>query len=640
MRNRFIVFFLAALTLVAGCSSASTDRAGEPRDTLGASATSTTELAPESTVKTEVLRAIDTTQIWVDVSNGSDANSGHSPSSPFRTVRRAMSELDPGDSILLKNGTYPAIALENISGTSSQPLRIAAAPGQDNVVIADGGYTSRAAVGLKNAHHIIVEGLRLRTSLWAVDAHESSHLVFRDLTVTDIGQEAIHMRDGTHHVLIADNSITGTGQRPGYVLGGSGVYLGTARGDDQTHDIVIDNNDIFNTASEGIDVKAATYNVTIRNNRIHDIKTLQSGAVVLHLGERGPYFDPGLLVENNDIWNIESNTQWADGNAIVIDAAATVRGNRLWNTQHRGILVEGQFAQGNPTDILIENNIIWQSGRYDFEIKGSDADVVFRNNRSAEPRGTGFTSQGNSPATLADFENWSGTATTTTTVAINRPPTTLPPASTTTSTPVTPPPSTTTTTTTVATIPTSSTTTSTTTTAPTGSSAASTSTTPAKNDSTSTTAPDGTKPDADTTSTIPAGGKQPAGNVGTSTPLGNNDSSGNSARRPASAWFPDLTEEVASGRERISTTDSASTGAQAERIPTALGFTDENPAAESAGDFGAPPSPGVGRAVAAESTTKSVATTATTTSQIPFFVLIAAGLALVGVLVARFRQRA
>lgn len=366
------------------------------------SPTSPDEGTSTPSVTVEVLGAEQVRDLWVSPS-GSDGARGDA-AEPMRTVEAAAARLPDGGTIHLLAGTHPAFKLENVNGGDGLTIR-AAAGAEGSVTVSDGDYNRTAAVWLQNSSDITVQGLKLRTSLWAVEIRGSQRIRIIGNDIDDIGQEAVHPRFGSSDIEIAYNRITGTGNRPGYTLGGSGVYVGSSDGQDATHDVHIHHNEIFGTASEGIDVKGGTWGVTIEDNEIHDIATLQTGAVVLHLNFLPPAFDPELVVRRNRIWNISTGTQWADGNAIVVGAAATVVNNVAWNNQHRALLVEDDFVEGNPTSVLIAHNTFFNNGRTDVEIRSSRADVSFLANFSRSPTGQAWDGQGNVAPQSSDFVN-------------------------------------------------------------------------------------------------------------------------------------------------------------------------------------------------------------------------------------------
>ncbi len=84
---------------------------------------------------------------------GSDSNPGSS-SSPWRTIDHAHRHVGPGDTILLRGGTYPVLSeilwhpSLNQNGTPQQPITMKAAPGE--TVILDGQNTANYMLNFQN----------------------------------------------------------------------------------------------------------------------------------------------------------------------------------------------------------------------------------------------------------------------------------------------------------------------------------------------------------------------------------------------------------------------------------------------------------------------------------------------------------
>ncbi|MCK4958639.1 MAG: hypothetical protein KAT00_04555, partial [Planctomycetes bacterium] len=68
--------------------------------------------------------------------DGSDSDKGRIDS-PFRTIEKAVSELDPGETCYIRGGTYhEEVVINNLDGTSSSPITFTNYNGEE--VIIDG----------------------------------------------------------------------------------------------------------------------------------------------------------------------------------------------------------------------------------------------------------------------------------------------------------------------------------------------------------------------------------------------------------------------------------------------------------------------------------------------------------------------
>jgi parallel beta-helix repeat protein len=75
---------------------------------------------------------------YVDGGNrvGNDGNPG-TEARPFKTIGRGVQSLQPGDTLLIKAGTYRETVILTRSGTQAHPIRIQAYPGDEGKVIID-----------------------------------------------------------------------------------------------------------------------------------------------------------------------------------------------------------------------------------------------------------------------------------------------------------------------------------------------------------------------------------------------------------------------------------------------------------------------------------------------------------------------
>ena len=66
--------------------------------------------------------------------DGSDGNPG-TEARPWKTIGRGVQSLQPGDTLLIKAGTYRETVTMHRSGTQANPIRIRAYPGDEGKVI-------------------------------------------------------------------------------------------------------------------------------------------------------------------------------------------------------------------------------------------------------------------------------------------------------------------------------------------------------------------------------------------------------------------------------------------------------------------------------------------------------------------------
>jgi nitrous oxidase accessory protein NosD len=174
----------------------------------------------------------------------------------------ALGDVRPGASIELVDGVYEGRFVANLSGTAEQPIFLCGGPG----AILDGGGTRKGyALHLAPAAYWRVVGFTVRNAQKGVMADGTSHTVIQGLTVSDIGDEGIHLRTASTDTLVAGNTITRTGLRkPKF---GEGIYVGSAKSNwcrhtrcqpDRSDRNILRGNVITATTSESIDIKEGT----------------------------------------------------------------------------------------------------------------------------------------------------------------------------------------------------------------------------------------------------------------------------------------------------------------------------------------------------------------------------------------------
>jgi len=124
--------------------------------------------------------------------NGSDSNNGTS-GAPWKTFPFAIPRLQPGDSLILKDGTYTQsnsgfISISGKSGTATAPIAIKA-ENERRALLSGDGLTR--TLFMNNCSYWVVEGLRLRgadnTAAGTGDVaslYNSHHITVRRLLVT------------------------------------------------------------------------------------------------------------------------------------------------------------------------------------------------------------------------------------------------------------------------------------------------------------------------------------------------------------------------------------------------------------------------------------------------------------------------
>ncbi|MDX2537144.1 MULTISPECIES: right-handed parallel beta-helix repeat-containing protein [Streptomyces] len=186
------------------------------------------------------------------------------------TLEQALAQARPGDSIALANGVYAGNFTAEVSGTAEKPIFLCGSAG----AVVDGGDTDDGyAFHLDRVSNWRLVGFTVRNAQKGVMADGTVGTVIQGLTVEQIGDEAIHLRNFSSDNMVRDNTIRDTGlRREKY---GEGVYIGTSKSNwctvsdcktDASDRNVVLGNDIRDTTAESIDIKEGTSDGKVIDN--------------------------------------------------------------------------------------------------------------------------------------------------------------------------------------------------------------------------------------------------------------------------------------------------------------------------------------------------------------------------------------
>ena len=294
-----------------------------------------------------MVSAADPTNLYVDVNQGNDLNDG-SQAHPWRTINHAAGQVNPGDTVLIADGTYSIT--ENIhittSGTSSNPVIFR---GIGNGVVIDGSgldgsaYSRRDAIFIENADYVIIQNLEIKNAYRAgIRVSESDHVTIRDVESHDNGNW--------------------------------GIFTGFS------NYLLIENCECYGSRLEhGIYTSNSGDSPIIRGNRIHD-----NHGCGLHMNGDISMGGDGVisnaLVENNIIYN----NGVGGGSGINCDGVqdSIIRNNLLYNNHASGIslyCIDGGAASNN-NQVYHNTVIVASNGRWALNLKdGSSQNRIYNN---------------------------------------------------------------------------------------------------------------------------------------------------------------------------------------------------------------------------------------------------------------------
>ncbi len=269
---------------------------------------------------------------------------------PGQDLNLVINSANGGDTILIKPGDYSAISLSDKNFKELQPLFVRAdGPG----VVVSGNTVSRgSALEINNCSFIVFKGIVFTNAMWGIYVKSSSNIILLNNEIHGTGQEGCHVGRSSKYIDVIGNKIQNTGlfnsKWAEGIYVGSGSY-GRNNFPDNCEYIWIEGNHIYETGNaEGINVKGECFHVTVRGNKIHDIRPgtseqyNQAGITVE--GCENSIKNNYRLSEKRDVW-VEDNTienvsggysDWNNG-IMFFGTGVYILNNNIKNCTNKGI---------------------------------------------------------------------------------------------------------------------------------------------------------------------------------------------------------------------------------------------------------------------------------------------------------------
>ncbi len=215
----------------------------------------------------------------------------------------ALSNARAGDVIVLANGKYSGRFRIQADGSSSKPITVC---GSSSAVLDGGSTSSGYGLHLDGASYVIVKGVTITRSQKGVILDNATRNELREVTVSEMGHEGIHVRKNSTYNVIRSSRISRVGKLVKHY--GEGIYFGSAESnwctytgckpDASNYNQALDNV-IEDVTAEGIEAKEGTKGGVIRGNTIRrtgDGASSASGAVGLRASN--------YMIENNNVSDV------------------------------------------------------------------------------------------------------------------------------------------------------------------------------------------------------------------------------------------------------------------------------------------------------------------------------------------------
>jgi nitrous oxidase accessory protein NosD len=157
---------------------------------------------------------------------GGDGSGGSGTTVSVSTAAQlaaALTAAVPGQTIRLANGTYNGNFVATASGTAAAPIILS---GSRQAVLASSSVKSGYVLHLSGANYWQLNGFAVTGAQKGIVLDESGHDVINGVEVHGVGDEGIHLRQGSSNDLVENSYVHNTGLSSAQY--GEGIYVGSA----------------------------------------------------------------------------------------------------------------------------------------------------------------------------------------------------------------------------------------------------------------------------------------------------------------------------------------------------------------------------------------------------------------------------
>ena len=312
---------------------------------------------------------------------GSNLNSGTSISSPFRTIQKALKVARPGNIIQVEPGTYSALSIWNLFGSSTKhyTLRVDAAYDRGAIVISGGvwiyggywdlchfretGNGTGTGIGGQNSYNIVVGDVEIdhnyQSGYWA---HSGNNFVLTNSWVHDNSLENYNGKNAASGPW--DNGVTLSDVTSSSVTGnlvennwGEGIDVMGRNVVTAMHNLVA-NNTVHNAWSVGLYNDNAPNN-TWKNNFVYaddpafnsNNKPMEGMALADESGSGDG--SVGAIFMNNIVYGASVGFRYGKYGRNLGFRNVELVGNEIVQSTVDGITIDS--SPGNANDVILDN---------------------------------------------------------------------------------------------------------------------------------------------------------------------------------------------------------------------------------------------------------------------------------------------
>lgn len=288
---------------------------------------------------------------------------------PADNLQAAVNALQPGDELILQDGTYTLpsrFSIQKVASAAS-PILIRAKAGQMPVIVYP--TPSQNVINIENSAWVTLRGLEVTGGSHGIRILDSDFITVEECHIhhtNDVALSANVPGSSYEGLVLRRNHIHDTDHT------GEGMYLGCNENGCQMFDSLIEGNYIHHTngptvsQGDGIEIKEGSYNNVVRDNVIHDTHypciityaTVGNGAA--------------NILERNLLWNCGDH-------AIQAAADAVIRNNIILGAFNDGIRSQ-PHQNGIPANLVITHNTVLSPANSSIRVNSIAGSVVVANN--------------------------------------------------------------------------------------------------------------------------------------------------------------------------------------------------------------------------------------------------------------------
>jgi hypothetical protein len=142
----------------------------------------------------------------------------------------ALSSAAAGDKIVLASGTYEGTFKLEVGGTQYNPIWIVGESSSDLPILDGEDYNNNTTFSIDGEDaggisYVYIQDIAVTNGRLGIAVDQADYVTIDSVEVYDIGQEGIHLRDGSQYNIVKDSYVHDTGLYN--VKYGEGIYIGS-----------------------------------------------------------------------------------------------------------------------------------------------------------------------------------------------------------------------------------------------------------------------------------------------------------------------------------------------------------------------------------------------------------------------------